>query len=103
MSTQRDELAEIIDAGYVTSTSDCPFDHGPEIAESIIAAGYRKPRTITTSEELDTLPQWSAILDGQGDVAQKLNGRWHFPETAAEGASKVIKHGPVTLIHEPTQ
>ena len=70
-------------------------------ADGLIAAGYRKPRTITTAEELDALPQWSAILDGQGDVAQKLNGRWHFPETAAEGASKVIKYGPVTLIHEP--
>jgi hypothetical protein len=33
----------------------------PRAADAILAAGYRKPRTITTPEDLDTLPIRSII------------------------------------------
>jgi hypothetical protein len=42
MSNERDELAEIIESGYPASDTDCPYDHAPEIANAILAAGYRK-------------------------------------------------------------
>jgi hypothetical protein len=38
----RDELAKVIEAGYSEDPSDCPYDHAPEIADAILAAGYRK-------------------------------------------------------------
>ena len=39
---------------------------GNRAAGAILAAGYRKPRTITTAEELDALPAKSVILDRSG-------------------------------------
>ncbi|MGY2747237.1 hypothetical protein [Arthrobacter sp. UYCu723] len=36
------------------------------IADALLAAGYRKPRTISSVEELDALPAKSAILDREG-------------------------------------
>ena len=114
MSTQRDELAREI---FISDNSHARravmeaewsersggYQYAFWIADGLIAAGWTKPRIITTAEELDALPQWSAILDGVGDVAQKLNGRWHFPETAPMGASKVLKYGAsVTVLYEPT-
>ena len=81
------------------------YSEGVEHAlDTVWAKGYRKPRAITTAEELDALPDGSAILDGSGDVAQKLSGWWHFPETSPMGPSKVLKYSStvtVTVIHEP--
>lgn len=79
------------------------YSEGVEHAlDTVWAKGYRKPRTITTAEELDALPDWSAILDSSGDVAQKLSGWWHFPETSRMGPSKVLKYSStVTVLHEP--
>lgn len=56
---------------------------------------------LNTAEGLDALPDGSAILDGSGDVGQKLSGWWHFPETAPMGSSKVAKYGPATVLHIP--
>jgi hypothetical protein len=35
-------------------------------ADAILAAGYRKPRTVSTVEELDALPVGSVVLDPAG-------------------------------------
>ncbi|MDJ0321685.1 hypothetical protein, partial [Pseudarthrobacter sp. PS3-L1] len=48
--SERDELAEIIRAIDGPATLG-----GLEVADGLLAAGYRKPRTITTVEELDAL------------------------------------------------
>lgn len=56
---------------------------------------------INTVEELDALPDGSAILDGSGDVGQKLSGLWHFPETAPIKSSKVAKYGAATVLYTP--
>lgn len=45
-----------IDAGY---NSPCHADH---IADAILAAGYRKPRTITTAEEIRNLPALTVVI-----------------------------------------
>lgn len=101
-STQRDELARIIHSSrkpWVTNSEHSAMEAIQ--ADAILAAGYRKPRTITTVEELRALPDGSAILDSSGDVGQKLSEWWYFPETAPMGSSKVAKYGPVTALHEP--
>lgn len=43
----------------------------PRAVEAILAAGYRKPRTITTTEELDELPKMSVVRDDFGGVFQR--------------------------------
>ena len=36
------------------------------MADALIAAGYRKPRTITTAEELDALPYATTVMHDEG-------------------------------------
>lgn len=89
----RDELATIREAHWVTDNTNlgqyrtgfkcvCGAEwvhdgHDPEqvpgpelfeqhVADAILAAGYRKPRTITTFDELDELPRGSVVLDRDG-------------------------------------
>ena len=63
-NTQRDELALFL-ANHDTTTGNFSsrFTAYEGRADAILAAGYRKPRTITTVEELDALPMGAAILD----------------------------------------
>lgn len=74
MTTERDELANILH-GKGAYCGSCGYEDGQcsdctEVlagyAEAILAAGYRKHRTVTTPEELDALPANSAILDHEG-------------------------------------
>ena len=89
-NTEREELAKLISSRHTMAAVD-----------AILAAGYRKARTITTTEGLDALPNGSAVLDGSGDVGQKLSGLWHFPETAPIKSSKVAKYGAATVLYTP--
>ena len=41
--------------------------------ERILAAGYRKPRTITTVDELDALAEGSVIRDAAGTIRERFN------------------------------
>jgi hypothetical protein len=57
----------------------------PELATAILAAGYRKPRTITTIEELDALPDMTVVMTIHGngvtiyrDNPQLTKGSFHF-------------------------
>jgi hypothetical protein len=68
---EREELASII--ASPESVDGGPISCGPNsvfasrTADAILAAGYRKPRTISTVEELDALPNGSIIRDDEGD------------------------------------
>jgi hypothetical protein len=64
--SERDELAAVIAA--VNEDLCLMQGDSDTIIAAILAAGYRKPRTITTAEELDALPFKSAILDSSGAV-----------------------------------
>lgn len=57
--TARDELAEII---YDAWREEEPRDSADIATAAILAAGYHKPRTITTSDELNALPVGSVVL-----------------------------------------
>jgi hypothetical protein len=81
----RDELAETV--GACMGPWDVPgnLDEWEMIADAILAAGYSKPRTITTAEELDALPNGSVVLSdvyrahhGQAISFQRWeDGCWH--------------------------
>ena len=66
----RDELAQIWADAY---------EQEKPVVDAILAAGYRKPRTITTREELDALYQLDrnvVIADEFGNAFQNLVGGW---------------------------
>jgi hypothetical protein len=90
----RDELAAIIrkEPGYPAS----------KLADVILAAGYRKPRTITTSAELDALTEGATIVD----MAERLT----LEETSFGCLEWVDRHGnacwvelPATVLPEADQ
>lgn len=70
-------------------------------ADDVIGAGYTKPRTITTIEELVALRNGAAILDSDGDVAQKIAGQWCGYETGPLTDRSVSAFLPATVLYEP--
>lgn len=81
-----------------------------ETADHLIAAGYRKPRTITTLEELNSLPVGSVIRDPNGSVGELADGsrlgfprfiHWtgvDFPDTPVAGLNL-----PATVLYVPEE
>lgn len=108
MSTERDELVNIYietlneGHGVVSRTVQ-----GNRAADAILAAGYRKPRMITTTEELDALPVGSAVRSAMGgfyvkdkDMGNPSDTWWSAAGSAAEFLTSRISL-PATVLHEP--
>ncbi|KIA72711.1 hypothetical protein ANMWB30_24790 [Arthrobacter sp. MWB30] len=72
MSIERDELAEVIGEalGADADIHDTSWYEDGAIADKILAAGYRKPRTVTTVEELDGLALPAIINAKNGGPAR---------------------------------
>jgi len=112
MSTEevRVELGELI---HENITDRLPVDPsrlevGAQVdvaIDAVLAAGYRKPRTITTAEELSALPKRTVIRDLDGDVlvADPLtDGEMFFrqiDETYPLTAGAVVL--PATVLYQP--
>ena len=96
----REELAALIESGYAGDDGDCPYEHAPSIADAILAAGYRKPRTITTAEELDALPLESVVKSAEGNVWEFLVGGW-FETASRVGHVASDLALPATVLYEP--
>lgn len=60
---ERNELTGIIASGR----SEYAYD----TAARILAAGYRKPRTVSSVDELDTLPDGSVVLDAERVIRER--------------------------------
>lgn len=75
-------------------------------ADAILAAGYRKPRAVTTPEELDALSNGSSVLcldaAGEGHPAQKHADGWGLPFSGEFWTSQQILDGceSITVIQE---
>lgn len=106
--TQRDELATLIVCeayrrrGFAELTTP-PAQQDRELADAILAAGYRKPRTITTVEELDALPDGAVIVDADKNAYTALKRAdgtnwWNAALTYADGTAIAL---PATVLHEP--
>lgn len=109
---ERGELARII-------MSPESFDGGPascgpnevyaaRTADAILSAGFRKPRQVTTAEELDTLPIGTVlrcrstygavcVLErGEGSYWEALGGEDIWSD------EQVVRHyQAITVLHEP--
>jgi hypothetical protein len=96
----RDELAEVV-ADVVPQVMEYADAFG-EIADAILAVGYRKHRTITdyyADNGTDALPAYAVILSngkpcikqGDGTFMDEVGGTWDFWEIAL----------PATVLYEP--
>ena len=99
MSSERDELAQII---YDTLNSQYgDFNMPDDAADAILAAGWHRPRTITTAEELDKCPPGTAVIDSIGLYALVTVGH----QVTSFGVVKLWPYEellafPVTVLHE---
>jgi hypothetical protein len=82
----------------------------PRAADAILAAGYKKPRTITTAEELNALGFHSVVLDAYKTPyvceRHRIDGAHNEWKPAGmnylEDSEALLYHGPVTVLYEPT-
>lgn len=109
---ERDELAEII-ANAEYPNMEPPWcerkDRSPvkwysrKYADKILAAGYRKPRTITTIQELATLKSDAVVRDSDCRVLELM---WDDggPYWSGMGDGDFFNPPtlPATVLYEPT-
>lgn len=108
--SERDELADL-----ATIIGE-QFEHHPgpacSLCEDINSAaaavrmmGYRKPRTITTVEELDALPDAVLVLTEQGgywESIKRMDGKNWWKEPGARNVSPSEDLTlPATVLYEP--
>ena len=104
MSHERDEREEL---AQVICTIDGPATiGGRELAQGILDAGYRKPRTITTPAELDRLAFGSAVQTSDDSDTVVLKGERGMFRNQSGGevpASVLWKYGthPFTVLYAP--
>jgi hypothetical protein len=114
MMSERDELIQMIwdDAVADRVRDGKDLRNTPVVrpkveamADKILAAGYRKPRTITTAAELDALPHGSVIRSSHRHywVAHKEDGEGGNQGWAAAGTSRIptdlADWLPATVLH----
>jgi hypothetical protein len=103
--SERDELFDISRAvidgelGILVNGSDID-NTADSLSYAILAAGYSKPRTITTAEELENLPNASILLAGT-HIYRKDRGALDEIGLGLLGYQEVLaEEGALTLIHE---
>ena len=109
----RDELAELIATTKYKSLRPSwaeREDRSPvkyfsrKQADAILAAGYSKPRTITTAEELKAEYEGLVVLDAEGMV-WKIDGKSSQWVNIEDGDSERYSDDdialPATVLHEP--
>ena len=114
----RDELLCAVQRG-MSDIKNWPDDYGykllgvnmskPQkaVVDAILAAGYRKPRTITTAEELDALPVESVVMSNMGNVYVKdfdlddPSAIWWVTAGAVSEYPSISITLPATVLHEP--
>jgi hypothetical protein len=104
----RDELAAVIVEAYGESPDECPCEQDLDVADAILAAGYSKPRTITTAYQLESLPFGSAVQtsDESDTVVLRGEGANFRNQSGADlSATDLWRYGthPFTLIYSPEE
>lgn len=100
----RTELAKLLGDHFPQSAAR--NDYLWSMADIIMGRGYRKPRTITTPEELDALPEGSVLLDPDGDVGRKVLGGWTTTVMEDDGSMWLTSNQedmelPAIVLYEP--
>ena len=97
MTKQRDDLARDLSAAYGSMDGEVtPAD--VRAADGLIVAGWTRPRTVSTAEELSKLPTDSVVMSESIAYQYYRGGDW-----TADG--RWFKAGqiklPATVLHEP--
>ncbi|MDO5866005.1 MULTISPECIES: hypothetical protein [Paenarthrobacter] len=108
--SERDELAEDIRGLGITVIDGPPVDLTEPLAQHLHNLGYRKPRTITTTEEVAELPVGTVVLMANGRVWQRnepsVSGlfqihAWTCPDGGFVREGNVPRFPfPATVLHE---
>lgn len=96
--TERDELAEL---GRLVLGKTAP-----EAAKSVLAAGYRRPKHVTTAEDLDALPAGTVVLDEDCEPYFKgHDGSWLGVGYDNYNSSHQLAtyYGPLAVVGMPDQ
>ena len=100
----RTELARLLGIHFPQSAAG--DDYLWSMADVIMGRGFRKPRVITTAEELDTLPDEAVVSSDFGVIHQKTvefdtdRVTWVCPgDTDEHTAGKITL--PATVLYEP--
>lgn len=97
--SDRDELQAIV-ADALTNPQHGEFAlDSLRTAARVLAAGYRKPRTITTAEELDALELRSVVLDSDGEPFELTDNGWRY-WMYEESFGSLELSLPATVFHE---
>ena len=96
--SDRDDIAEII-----SMQLDLPVTITEDAADVILNAGYSKPRTVTSEQELDALPELSVVTDCYVDVWQRRGGEWCSYDTRPMQAKRIVRYAPLTVVWTPPE
>ena len=107
MTTQRDELQDLIDdTARPSRFIGVGVANPDEIASAIRAAGYTKPRTITDDDGLRAAKAIGTLLrDAEGRVIERVETlpghlRWYWLSNNI--TNSVWPYLPATVLYEPT-
>jgi hypothetical protein len=99
--SEREELARLIanqlDRLFLNRELE-PAHQDYQLADALLAAGWRQTRTVSSAEELNALPLDSVVINERGDAWQKAGRNWYL--TGSTGGSKTVPYMPATVIHE---
>lgn len=99
-TTQRDELSGIVASNFRIHPNKVAYVDHHAAADAILAAGYRKLRTITTVDELDALQHGSIVINKLGEAISKYGEHWFFPGVKHRFAVSAIAL-PASILHVP--
>ena len=98
MSNERDELVGIAMEEANANGLYLGIHTAENMACAVLAAGYSKPRTITTADGLTELPNGAVIRDSSGDVFERRAGEWCGYETRPLTDKLLSKYLPVEVL-----
>lgn len=100
--SERDELAELY-ADILSRRHGIITSQSKDAADELIHAGYRKPCTVTTADEMNSLPVGSIVMDVDGEPWRKMRPNlWASRDSCEESATVFWTHSEIhpTVLHE---
>lgn len=104
VSREHTELHEVIYGYFGPSTAvnsyKSPDQQDHELTDVILAAGWVKPRTITTVAELDALPEGSVVLSGGVVPRIRTESGWVGDGVEVDSDHIIYWTKTATVLHE---
>lgn len=101
--TARAELADLVWSVEMPSLGVLTLRDTEAIADAILAAGYRKPRVVTTARELEAVPRGVVLRSKAGTIA----ARFDAVNGVVFGDDRPFPWGivdlPAVVLYDPTE